>query len=720
MAGIGCVLLAITLFFFMTHRRARLQLPYHDSFQQHSAREWIPMGGSWRIQDDAMINWSNAQGSKLITGSPQWSDYQVSSDLRLLAHGGDVGLIVRVNDPEIGTDSYHGYYVGLRSSDSALVIGRANHSWLSDRPVPFGEPIQSGRWYHLRVVSVGCTIAVEAIDPATGVRGYSAMRDDSGHCILRGQVGLRSTDTSSAWKNVHIETATEADLQQLLSKAPEVLHPDFPIREDDFTRMIAQYFPDLYQASQEEATRVVRGLQPGTAHVPLHALPLASALSLRTEPRTGKTVRLHGIVTFISPVYLQDSSGGVQLRVPDPGALSIGDVIEVAGQPAGEGRNLVFVATEVQIPSERAPLTPAAITPAQAVSGTFEGSLIEINGMVVGRRRLPDGSIALKLESDLQTFEALLQPNPFGATDEGWPAGSTIRIRGICTISPDEASGSSFAVLVQANSDVTLLAGPSWLAGWRLLFLVYIGLLMTALCVYLFMRSERAKSNAISQERERLSHEMHDTLAQSFAGVSYHLQGLRKLAREEHGDAEPLVHELDVAYQMVAGTHREASALIAALHPDANKQDDLLTLIEHATTQMLDRGGPLLRLHREGDPRSLKPASTDVLFRVGLEAVANILRHSQATAIDLSMMFTPSTITLVVADNGVGFTLNAAQLGFGLQTMYRRCASIGATLDVKTQSGAGTTVSATLRDRPARWFIFRTSRAIRKAQLVGD
>lgn len=700
-------LVLVGFVFFALHRRHIPQLPYHDSFRQHIARDWKPLGGSWRIQDDAVINWSDEQGSKLITGSPDWSNYQVSSDLRLLAHGGDVGLVVRVSEAEIGTDAYRGYYVGLRSSDSALVIGRANHSWITDRPVPFGERIQSGRWYKLRVVAFDCIIAVEAVDAITGIRGYSALGDDRQHCIPKGQLGLRSTDTSSAWRNIVITPANREDLQQVLAKVPEVLHPDYPIREADFARMRAKYFPDIYPFDASPAR--VNLAQSNRLNSSPKTIPLVSVLSLRTEPPTGQPVRLRGVVTSIAPVYLQDASGGIKLQVTDAGSLCIGDEVEVTGQPSGEGRNLVFVANEVQVPSQRVPLSPASITPAQAVSGTHEGSLIEITGELQSVRRLPDGSSVLLLKADQQTFEAFLQEDPF-SPNANWSVGSTVRIRGICTINPDEANKSSFAVLVQSTADVTLLMGPSWLVGWRLFLLVILGFLVTAFGVYLFMRAERLKSNAITRERERLSHEMHDTLAQSFAGVSYHLQGLRKLVREEKDYPDPLVEELDLAYEMVAGTHREASALIAALHPNAQARGDLLTLIEDATLQMFDRRGPLINLHRHGETRSLPPALADVLFRVALEAVANVLRHSQATVIDLTLIYTSSTVSLVIEDNGRGFVPELGNLGFGLQAMKRRCNSVDARLTIDSKPGDGTRITVTSEDQRRHRFFWPRER----------
>lgn len=669
------------------------RLPYRDHFASQQAHEWTPMGGSWRIQDDAVINWSDAPGSKLITGSPQWADYQLTTDMRLLAHFGDVGVIVRVNDAEEGTDAYHGYHVGLRSRDAAIIMGRADHNWLENRPVPLGQPIESGRWYRLHVVAVGCTVAAEALDTVTGLKGYAALVDDPKHCIHSGQLGLRSTDTSSAWRHVEIASANQRDLDAILQHVKEPMHPDYILREQDVWRMHRQYFPRLFPFP--ELSEITRARTQTASAEALRKLPLTNALALRTQPSSSpQTVRLHGVITSISPFYLQDETGGIELQPPDPGRLCIGDEIDVAGHPQTTGRALLFVAAEVAEPKARAPLTPLSITPAQAVSGAYEGSLVELTGLVLDHLRRADGSTTLVLSSEGQNFEARLRNDPF-ATEENWQTGSSVRVRGISTIDPNESSASSFAILVQSTQDVTLLAGPSWLAGWRLLCLVAAGILISVLAVYFVMHAARARTAAITAERERIAHEMHDTLAQSFAGVSYHLQGLRKLVRSGPASNTDLAGELDLAYEMVAGTHHEASAIIAALHPAARADGDLLVSIERAALRMLEKHGPVVRTHRRGEPRPLAPAVSDVFFRVALEAVANILRHSQAETVDLHMTFTPAQVTLSIEDDGVGFSAQPERAGFGLGTMRRRCATIHAQLAIDSEPGNGTKVSVT-------------------------
>src|SRR6185312_4886983 len=124
-------------------RRVRARLPYHDRFAAHETEEWKPFGGTWEIADGAIYNRSDERGAKLITGSSKWTNYTLDTDLELIGHEGDVGVIVRSSQEEPGIDSYNGYYIGLRSVDSALVIGRADHGWMEGRPVSVPGGVRS-------------------------------------------------------------------------------------------------------------------------------------------------------------------------------------------------------------------------------------------------------------------------------------------------------------------------------------------------------------------------------------------------------------------------------------------------------------------------------------------------------------------------------------------------------------------------------------------------
>src|ERR1700744_599264 len=235
------IIAAITSIFFILAGRSAIdylrepKIPYNDSFAQSDAREWSPIGGDWQISDGAVVNRSDEHGAKLVTGSRMWKDYELSADLKLIGHDGDVGLMVRVDDEEHGVDSYNGYYVGLRTVDSSIVIGRADHGWIEGRPVAMPGGVQIGSWYRLRVVVVGCDIGAQATNVATGETAYAAFEENP--CVAQGKIGLRSMATGGAWRNVYVQRATYPAFAAIRAKASFLQSPVYPTREDDYDNM---------------------------------------------------------------------------------------------------------------------------------------------------------------------------------------------------------------------------------------------------------------------------------------------------------------------------------------------------------------------------------------------------------------------------------------------------------------------------------------------------
>ncbi len=184
--------------------------------------EWHAFGGNWETYYGAIRNNSDERGAKFLSGSPGWTDYSVEADILLLGQNGDAGLIVRSSDEEEGVDSYSGYYVGLRDRDGTVAIGRADHGWIEYDAVPVKAGIHPFRWYHLRVVAVGCEIAALAVDPVTQLSTVATLNENEKDCARTGRVGLRSYSSGGIWKNVSVATAGPAELA-LLHKGTQVL-----------------------------------------------------------------------------------------------------------------------------------------------------------------------------------------------------------------------------------------------------------------------------------------------------------------------------------------------------------------------------------------------------------------------------------------------------------------------------------------------------------------
>ena len=96
----------------------------------------------------------------------------------------------------------------------------------------------------------------------------------------------------------------------------------------------------------------------------------------------------------------------------------------------------------------------------------------------------------------------------------------------------------------------------------------------------------------------------------------------------------------------------------------------------------------------------LTPEIELALLRIGQEAINNVRRHSGASHVNLSLSHTGRTVTLVVQDDGRGFTETLSddtQLGgFGLTSMYERALSVGGDLKIESAPGKGTSVAVTV------------------------
>ena len=664
-------------------------LPYQDSFARNDGREWVPMGGDWQISDGTVINRSDEHGAKLITGSREWKDYELDTDLELIGHEGDVGVMVHVEDEELGVDSYSGYYVGLRSQDSALVIGRADHGWIEGRPEAMQGGVQTGVWYRLRVVIVGCNIGAEATNLATSQTSWAAFEERP--CVPRGKIGLRSMATGGAWRKVSVRRAATPDFMSIRNHASFLQTPIYPVREDEYNRMRESNFHSTFTPARSyRSSDVSESSSADTA--PTSAL--ISIESARASAAQNTSVRLRGVVTLTSPIYVQDNTGGIAVNFSKARPLNLGDEVEVTGAVSNNGSSSRFMANEVHLLGDRTLLVPVSVTSTQAADGAFDGRLVELRAILRSKQVAANDAITLQLEDTEQTFRVVgsggLSPKRY----EGWIPGSELRVRGVCTVGPwQQPEGGAFTILLRSIDDVEVLAGPPWWSPRRMARYVLLLLVMIGLGGYFYLRVERWKMRAILGERERLAHEMHDTLAQSFAGVGFHLQGVRNSLRTGSMDVSAVKEKLDVACDMVTRTHREASAEIAALHPDTHKDFDLLTTLERCRQSMLEGSLPPLILVREGVPHTLSLTVRDALFQVGRESIANILRHSRATEIVLKLRYDTKYLVLEVSDNGEGFDYEEHANSFGIRGMRRRCQRVGAILQIKTAPGRGTCVS---------------------------
>lgn len=212
-----------------------------------------------------------------------------------------------------------------------------------------------------------------------------------------------------------------------------------------------------------------------------------------------------------------------------------------------------------------------------------------------------------------------------------------------------------------------------------------------ALAIQLTRLAQEARQLAILEERTRLAREIHDTLAQGFTGIIVQLQTAAEL-----GAADPARRQahLDQAVSLARSSLAEARRSVRALRAPALLDTDL--------------GGALLRLLQQltahtpveatfavaGTPAPLPPEVEGQLLRIGQEAITNALRHAGARRLQIELRFEPGAVRLMVRDDGVGFVpARVREDHYGLLGMRERAQQLGATLELTSAPGAGTTVS---------------------------
>jgi signal transduction histidine kinase len=281
--------------------------------------------------------------------------------------------------------------------------------------------------------------------------------------------------------------------------------------------------------------------------------------------------------------------------------------------------------------------------------------------------------------------------------------GSAIRVTGISTLEIagtwNYGIGSEQAVhcrlLLRSPGDIQVLEPPTW---WTPRHITYIAIslgLLALVCLIQTIRTlvERWRLQAVLTERERLAHEMHDTLAQSFAGVGFQLQAIR---RSVPADLPRLQQRVDLACDLVRHSHKEARRSIEPLYPEPKEAVNLLPDLEHCARQMLEGGSVEVAAHTSGNASPLSPLVATALLRIGQEAIANAVRHADPTHLDIALLYGKNSVTLSVRDDGIGFVKSGDLLGFGLRGMRKRAASISASIEILSQPGNGTSIITTV------------------------
>ncbi|HSG41917.1 MAG TPA: GAF domain-containing protein [Anaerolineales bacterium] len=203
---------------------------------------------------------------------------------------------------------------------------------------------------------------------------------------------------------------------------------------------------------------------------------------------------------------------------------------------------------------------------------------------------------------------------------------------------------------------------------------------------------KQTRKVAITNERNRLARDLHDSVTQSIYSLTLLSEaGKRMIKSGDLVQAEDNQIRLgNIAQQAL----QEMRLFVYELRPQILQSEGLVGALEHRISAVERRAGINARLH-VAQEIELTPTFEEELFHISMEALNNILKHAGASEVVLSLDCEEETLILKVEDNGRGFDPELArnQGGIGISNMIERAEKIGGSLSLQSDSDSGTVIS---------------------------
>ncbi|GAA1568029.1 sensor histidine kinase [Kribbella hippodromi] len=203
----------------------------------------------------------------------------------------------------------------------------------------------------------------------------------------------------------------------------------------------------------------------------------------------------------------------------------------------------------------------------------------------------------------------------------------------------------------------------------------------------------QAREAGVIDERQRMAREIHDTIAQGLTGIVTQLQ-----AAEHSADWR---RHVTTAVGLARDSLTEARRSVHALRPQPLQSAGLDEAIADVVRRWSAVHGIDGQLTITGTPRVLTPDEEATLLRAAQEALANVAKYAQASRVGVTLSYMERQVALDVRDDGAGFDPDRRRPaseagGFGLIAMRQRVEALSGTLEIESEPGAGTAISATI------------------------
>lgn len=448
--------------------------------------------------------------------------------------------------------------------------------------------------------------------------------------------------------------------------------------------------------------------------------------------------------------FLEDTTGGLQIKSHQNTILKPGDVVNVVGFSGFD--HFLPVLEDATFSKSMEPgraLKPRVTGIRQLQGGFRHASLIRIQGKVMNRIEQPvagNKADEVNQQTILTMQDAGIMFTIEGTSPEINQAlgqievGSTVEADGVCFMRINENGNlQSLQILLPAAKDIHVLKKPDWLTPGRLLgglAILFIILLVALTWTILVQQRNQALKGLIQEkihaqqelqqshdllewrvaertkqlkvemsarkeseiqfkatlaERTRLARELHDTLEQVLTGI-----GLQVDIATELVEADPSAgkRHIKLVRSLMTQTQLELRRSIWDLRSRELEEFDFPDALKVNAHRIADGTNLKLEIVTTGNVRMLSEVTEENLLRISQVAVTNVIKHAHASEVNIRLHFDDREVWLQIKDNGQGFdpqNISGAPEGhFGLLGITERVKRLNGNFKITSVPGQGT------------------------------
>jgi signal transduction histidine kinase len=214
------------------------------------------------------------------------------------------------------------------------------------------------------------------------------------------------------------------------------------------------------------------------------------------------------------------------------------------------------------------------------------------------------------------------------------------------------------------------------------------------------LRSLAARlQSVVEEERTRISREIHDELGQALTGLKMDLTWLTSRLPK---DQRSLRSKTKSIFDLIDGTIQSVRRIASGLRPEVLDEVGLAAAIGWQARDFQKRTGIRCKVKLPADGANLDRERSTAAFRIFQELLTNVVRHANATTVDVALLLNQAELVLEVKDNGSGIAdekLNSSQ-SLGLLGMRERASLLGGKVEITKAQGKGTKASVSIPLRP--------------------